>query len=379
MVESNNVSTEQTITPPYRMESAPGTETVFNGRRYLYFGGVSYYGLHANAELMERGIETWRQLGLGSATSRLGMGTTPIYPRLEEAAARFFGTEDAAYLVSGYLSNLAGVQALADIDPFDVVFVDEHSHYCVIDAAMASGTPVHRFAHLEPDDLRRNLEQHLGPSQRPLLMTDGLFPVYGRIPPVSEYLEILEPYDGTLWLDDAHPVGILGPNGRGTYDHFGVAGQRLLFGGTLSKAFGGFGGIIPGTADFVHRVRRGPVMIGAGAPPNPVAAATLAGIEMVTANPQWRERLWANARRLKSGIRGLGLEVEDDHVPIVAFAVGDAETMNRTQQELMARGIAIQYVLYQGSGPEGVLRMTVFSTHTDEHIDRLIDELGRVL
>ena len=112
---------------PYERESAPGTETVFNGRCYLYFGGVSYYGLHADAELMERGIETWRQLGLSSATSRSGMGTTPIYPRLEEAAAKFFDSEDAAYLVSGYLSNLAGIQALAESDPFDVVFVDEDS------------------------------------------------------------------------------------------------------------------------------------------------------------------------------------------------------------------------------------------------------------
>ena len=120
-------------------------------------------------------------------------------------------------------------------------------------------------------------------------------------------------------------------------------------------------------------------MIGAGAAPNPVAAATLAGIELVAANPQWRDRLWANARRLKSGVRGLGFEVRDDHVPIVAITTGKAEAMKRAQQELMARGIAIQYTLYQGSGAEGVLRMTLFSTHTDDQIDRLIDELAKVV
>jgi 7-keto-8-aminopelargonate synthetase-like enzyme len=361
------------------MESAPGTETVINGRRYLYFGGVSYFGLHADKDLMEEGIRAWRELGLGSATSRAGMGTIPLYLRLEEAAARFFGTDAAAYLVSGYLSNMAGVQALYGAGAFDAVFIDEHSHFCVGDAAMATGVPVHRFAHMDPDDLKAQLERHLAPSKKPLVMTDGLFPTLGRIAPVPDYVEILESYDGRLWLDEAHPVGILGPNGRGTYDHFGLSGGRLVFGGTLSKAFGGFGGIIPGPKDFIDRVRSGPVMIAASAPPSPVAAATLAGIERVAANPQWRERIWANARRLKAGIRGLGFDVEPTDVPIAAFALDTAQRMRSVHRALMERGIAIQYTHYPGAGADGVLRMVVFSTHTEEQIDRLIEELGRVV
>lgn len=183
-------------------------------------------------------------------------------------------------------------------------------------------------------------------------------------------------YDGTLWIDEAHPLGILGHRGRGTYDHFNLSGERLHFGGTLSKAFGGFGGIIPGSADFIARVRGGPVMIGASPPPSPVAAATLAGIERVAANPQWRNRLWANARRLREGIRGLGFEVESTHVPIAAFALGSAERMQQVHRELLERGIAIQYTHYSGAGADGVLRMVVFSTHTPEQIARLIEELG---
>jgi len=361
------------------MESAPGTETVINGRRYLYFGGVSYFGLHADPELMEEGIRAWRELGLGSATSRAGMGTTPLYLQVEAAAARFFGAEDSAYLVSGYTSNMAGVQALHEAGVFDVVFVDEHSHFCVKDAAMATGSPVHRFAHLDPGDLRRQIAEHLRPGDKPLLMTDGLFPTFGQIAPIPDYVEVMDPVDGTIWIDEAHPVGILGPNGRGTYDHFGLSGERLLFGGTLSKAFGGFGGIIPGTKAFVDRVRRGPVMIAATAPPNPVTAATLAGIERVAANPQWRERLWANARRLKAGLRGLGIEVEPTDVPIAAFSLGTAERMKAVHRGLMTRGISIQHTHYPGAGAGGVLRVVVFSTHSDEHIDRLIDELGAVI
>jgi 8-amino-7-oxononanoate synthase len=370
---------EGALHPPYLMESAPGTETVINGRRYLYFGGVSYFGLHADQGLMEEGIRAWREFGLGSATSRAGMGTIPLHLQVEEAAARFFGTEDAAYLASGYLSNMAGVQAMHQAGAFDVVFVDAYSHFCVNDAAMVTGVPVHRFAHMDPEDLKTQLGKNLTPSQKPLLLTDGLFPTLGRIAPVPEYVEILEAYDGTVWLDEAHSVGILGSFGRGAYEHYGLAGERLLFGGTLSKAFGGFGGIVPGPKEFIDRVRRGPVMVAASPPPSPVAAATLAGVERVSSHPEWREQLWTNARQLKQGIRGLGFDVEATNVPIAAFALDGAAEMQRVHHGLMERGIAIQYTHYPGAGPDGVLRIVVFSTHTEEQIGRLIEELGRVL
>lgn len=379
MTTSHRGTSDATLAPPYLMESAPGTETTINGRNYLYFGGVSYFGLHADKDLMEEGIRSWRELGLGSATSRAGMGTVPLYLEVEEAAARFFGTEDAAYLVSGYTSNMAGAQALNEAGAFDVVFIDEHSHFCVGDAAMATGKPVHSFAHMDPGDLKVKLENLLEPGRTPLLMTDGLFPTFGRIAPIPDYVEVLEPYAGKMWIDEAHPVGIMGPNGRGTYDHFGLAGEGLFFGGTLSKAFGGFGGIIPGPKGFIDRVRSGPVMIAASAPPNPVAAATLAGVRKVAANPQWRERIWANARRLKDGLRDLGIEVEPTDVPIAAFPLGSAERMQAVHRELMELGICIQYTHYPGAGADGVLRMVVFSTHTDEQIDRLIGELGSVI
>ncbi len=160
-------------------------------------------------------------------------------------------------------------------------------------------------------------------------------------------------------------MGILGPHGRGTYDHYGLVGERLLFGGTLSKAFGGFGGVIPGPKGFIDRVRSGPVMIAASAPPSPVAAATLAGVEQVRSHLEFRERIWANARQLKQGIRGLGFEVEDTDVPIAAFALEGAKEMQRVHQEPMERGIAIQYTRYSGAGADGVLRTVVFSTHTE--------------
>jgi len=361
------------------MESAPATETVFNGQPCLYFGGTSYYGLHASHDLMEAGCRAWQELGHSTATSRASMGTSPVYLQVEQASAEFFGTDSAAYLPSGYLNNLAGLKALRETGEFDVVFIDEHSHYCAFDAARAMGVPVHTIAHMAPGDLETKLVKHLRPGQIPLMMSDGLFSTFGRIAPVPEIVETLKPYNGLLWLDDAHPMGILGPNGRGTYDHYGLSGPHLLSGGTLAKAFGGFGGVIPGPARLIDRVMTGQVVSGASAVPPPLAAATLAGIKLVKNNPQWRERLWANARLLKQGISGLGFEVEDNDMPIAAFALGNSESMARIQRELLEGGIAIQHTRYPGVGDEGVLRMVVFSTHTKDQIQRLIDELGRLV
>ncbi len=361
------------------MESAPAAETIFNGRPCLYFGGTSYYGLHADPDLMKAGFRAWQELGHGTATSRAGMGTASLHLQVERAAAEFFGTDSAAYLASGYLSNLAGLKALREAGEFDVIFIDEHSHYSAFDAARAVDVPVHTVAHLAPDDLKQKLQRFLLPGQRPLMISDGIFPTLGQITPAPAIVETLEPYNGMLWLDEAHAVGILGPNGRGIYDRFDLTGSHLLSGGTLAKAFGGFGGVISGPPSFIDRVVRGEVVSGASSVPPPLAAATLAGIERVATNPHWRERLWANARILKKGIERLGFDVEDSDVPIAAFQLGNSNSMKQVHRELMERGIAIQHAQYAGVGAEGVLRAVVFSTHTREQIDRLIDELGRLV
>jgi 8-amino-7-oxononanoate synthase len=361
------------------MESAPSTETVINGRRYLYFGGTSYFGLHADQDLMKAGIRAWRKLGHSTATSRAGMGTSPIYLRVEQEAARFLGTDSAAYLPSGYLSNMAGLRALHEAGKFDVIFIDEHSHFSAFDAALATGAPTHKIAHKVPDDLELKLKTYLRPGQKPLMLSDSIFPALGQIALVPEIVEILEPYQGLLWLDEAHTLGVLGPNGRGVYDHFNLAGERLFSGGTMAKAFGGFGGVIPGTGSLINSVMDGHVMCGASAVPPPLAAATLSGIELLAANPQWRTRLWANGRLLKKGIMSLGLEVEDSDVPIAAFKLGNSESMKYVHRELLNRGIAIQHTNYAGVDKGGVLRIVVFSTHTSDQIQHLIDELGQLV
>ncbi len=355
--------------------SAPGAETVYNEKRVLYFGGTGYHGLHQHPEIIRAAQKALEQYGTHSGTSRYPYGTTPLYIDVEKKAAEYFGTEDAAYIASGYLQNIAALQAMSELNMFDTIFVDETAHYSVFDFVWALQKPVFPFHHADPADLDKQLRASLRPNEKPLIVSDGIFPTFGFLAPVPDYLKLAETFNGILWLDDAHGVGMLGSKGRGTYDHYKVNSERLYFGGTFSKAFGAHGGIIPGKKELVQAVRAGHVMNGASAAPSAMAAAALKGMELVATHPEWREQLVKNARQLKCGLKQMGFEMNDSPVPVAAWQLKSGAEMDRVHAHLLERGILIQRTYYVGSGPEGVLRAVVFSTHSSDQIKHLLDEL----
>jgi glycine C-acetyltransferase/8-amino-7-oxononanoate synthase len=364
---------------PFIMDSAPGAETVINGRRYIYFGGTGYFGLHGNAEMIQKGIEAFRKYGMHSATTRSGFGNNPVLLAAEQKLADYFGTADAVYYVSGYFNGLFLGQGLAD--RFDAAFIDDTAHFSVKDGIYSTRKPVVVYKHRNPADLRAKLRAELRAGQRPLVMTDGVFPTFGVIAPVPEIVKVLEPYDGILCLDDAHAVGVLGASGRGTYEHFGLKpSERLFMSGTLSKAFGGHGGFIPASAAFIKRIRDTVGAYSGSSPtPTPIAAASVKGIELVAAHPEWRERLRKNVGRIKAGMRKLGFDVGDTPVPIVTWTLSTADEMKKIQKELFDRGIAVAYLKYVGAPSGGVLRASIFSSHTNAQIDRLLEELKKLV
>jgi 8-amino-7-oxononanoate synthase len=373
-------------------ESPPGPITRIDGREYLYFVGTGYLGLQGHPEVIRAACEAARQYGIGSANSRTAFGTTSPVLEVERRAAAMFGLDDAFYFVSGWMGN--NILTQLGLPETGKVFLDECSHYSVVEAARLSGWPSVTFHHRDADDLRAKLREHVTPGQNVLVLSDGIFPATGQIAPVAEYHAILQEYpESALHIDDAHGVAVLGEHGRGTFEQAGlwlhgpnVVGEPktepyLSFCGTLSKAVGGFGGIIPGSREFIERLKhRSPYFGGTSAPPAPVAAATAKALELIAADPTMRTRLWANARRLKDGLRGLGFNLDDSPVPIACLVLGNAENMHRIQRELMRRGIAIAYMAaYSGLGPAGALRIAVFATHTPAMIDRLLDELRRIV
>lgn len=368
------------------MNSRTGTSVVLNGKTYLYFAGTSYFQLHSNPALIRAATDAIKKYGIGTATTRAMTGTTPLLEEIEQKLAGFFNTEDAVYLPSGYLCSLAGLKALDEMGLYQVIFLDEGSHYSLMEGATASGKKVISFRNRDPEDLADKMKKHLGKGERPLVASDGLFPVMGYLAPIKDYLQVAEKYDGVLWIDDAHGVGMLGTHGWGSCEALGVPFNRIYLGGTLSKAFGAYGGIIIGSGEFVRKVRSGSVLTGSSSPMNAAVAAGIKGLELVRDNSNLRSRLWDIARYLREGLQHMGIPVENlffpevhGTVPIFSFTHRDADSMRKIHKYLLKEGIYTQYTSYKGAGSEGVIRVVVSSEHKKVQIVRLTHSLREAI
>ena len=380
----------------YIMHSAPGAETVIDGRSYLYFIGTGYLGLQGHRAVIRAACAALEKYGVHSATTRRAFGNQQIVLDVERQAAEYFGAEDGFYYISGYQGNSTLLGALQA--NFDRVLVDEQAHYSVTAAIQLAGLKSTPFRHCDVADLTEQLRTHLAAGEKPIVMTDGVFPVSGDIAPLAKYVEVLAAYDGAaISVDDAHGVGVLGERGRGCWEYAGLDGPwvnalpnaelpaaapgvRLYTCGTLSKAFGGSGGIICGSRDFVAALKAGSRYYdAASAPAAPVAGASLAGLQLA-GQGELRASLARNVVRFKTGLRRLGFDVADTPVPYVGLVAGDAANMQRIQHALMDHGIAVAYLAtYSSVGPQGALRIAVFATHTEAMIDRLLENLAAVL
>ncbi len=361
------------------METSSGAEIILNGEKFNYFAGTSYFGLHNDPAVINSATEALSKYGLTSSSSRGSFGTTKLIVELEQEAADYFETESAAFLPSGFLTSPIALQVLNQQNLFDIVFVDELAHYSNQLAVKIIGKPVIQFAHLNSSDLESKIQQYGEVNKKPLVVTDGIFPIHGKIAPINNYSTIVEKYGGIIWIDDAHGVGVLGNNGRGIIEHFNLTNEKIFFGGTFSKAFGGFGGFIPGANKFVEQIRNDNFFNGATPAPSAAIAANLTGMRILREQPEKRFRLWNNAKKLKTGLRKLGIEVDDSNVPVAAWSLKTKSEMQRITDELIKKNYLIQFINYVGAGDNGVLRIVVFETHTEEQIDGLLDQLGKIL
>ena len=388
----------------FSLEGPPDALVTIAGRVYHYFAGNGYFGLQSEPEVLAATCEAVLRYGIGTATSRIAFTSPPIF-EVERRVADLIGSDSAFYTASGYAANQILLDALEGT--FDRVFIDESAHYSLFDAArrvrLSRCRPI-VFRHRNIDDLRDKLDSNLQIHERPLVLSDGVFSFLGTVAPVAEYVSLLANYESaSLLIDDAHGFGVLGKQGRGTLEHCGldpaVANRtpedssdiffddgtgsvpiNLYVGFSLSKAVGGCGGVLPGGESFVQRLKeRSSMFIGASAPASPIAAATAKALSIL-AEDRLRDRLRQNVARLKSGLRGIGVTVDDSPVPIAILTLGSSRNMRGIQKRLSQRGVLISYLpRYAGLGSEGALRIAVFATHTPEMIDGLIETLTAVV
>ncbi|MCL4560211.1 MAG: pyridoxal phosphate-dependent aminotransferase family protein [Chloroflexi bacterium] len=363
------------------MQSPVGPRVVFDGREFDYFAGCSYLGLQGHPEVLQAAIDAIRRYGVSTATSRGGYGEHPIYDELEQEACAYFNAEKLLYFATGYLGPAILVQAGAS--SFDHIFIDSDAHFSLWDAAQAVNKPVTPFHHLQPESLAEKLRLELRPGKRPLVLSDGLFPISGEIAPLPAYLELLKPYNGQVYLDDAHAVGVLGEHGWGTPEYFSLQDDRCRTCGTLSKALGGYGGVIWGEAGWAERVDRSSrIYAGASPPPLVAAAASAKALEIARTSADLRPRLWTNVKRARDGLRALGwaLPPSNTPAPIICLESRYDVSIERIRAGLFRQGIAVELVRhYTSTPPGGALRIAVFAAHTSEQIDRLVEGIKELV
>ena len=362
-------------------EQAP--ECTFDGKHVINLASNNYLGLTTHPKLREAALEATRKYGVGSGAVRTIAGTMKIHMELEEKIARFKNVEASVVFQSGFTANAGTVSAVLGKEDF--IISDELNHASIIDGARLSRAKILVFRHKDTAHAEEQLKSVAKEAGRKLLITDGVFSMDGDIAPLPALCDVAQKYGAIMMVDDAHASGVLGKNGRGTIDHFGVHGRVDIQVGTLSKAIGALGGYVCGTRDLIeflyHRGR--PFLFSTSHPPS-VAATCIAAFEVLEQEPERIEKLWENTRYFKKELGNLGFDIggrntPKSETPITPIITGEGRLAMEFSRELfkdgvMATGIAFPTV------PEGKARIRTImtATHTRQELDKALEVLARV-
>ena len=351
-----------------RVEEVQGGRIRVEGRWLIHLASNNYLGLAQHPRVIAAAQEAAARYGAGAGSARLIGGNFPPHEALERELAAFKQAEDCLLFSTGYMASLGIVTALAG--PGDLVIGDRLNHASLIDACRLSGAELRVYPHADAQRLDAALRQRRARYRRVLVITEGLFSMDGDVPPLPELAAVTRRNDAWLLVDDAHATGVLGAQGRGSLEHFGIAPQGILQMGTLSKALGSMGGYLAGPKEAVEllRNRARSYIFTTGMAPS-CAAAALEALQVIKQEPQLRTRLWENVRVWTAGLRRLGFNLISDHSPIVPIHVGpNSETM------AMARALFEAGVFAPGIRPPTVpeggarIRTSLTALHTDHDL-----------
>ncbi|MDI6889900.1 MAG: pyridoxal phosphate-dependent aminotransferase family protein [Thermodesulfovibrionales bacterium] len=367
----------QGLYPYFRViESAQEPEIIMNGRRMIMIGSNNYLGLTNHPKVKKAAIEAIKKYGAGCAGSRFLNGTLDIHVELEEKLARFIRKEAALIFSTGFQVNLGVISALVGKD--DVVIIDKMDHASIIDGCRLSFGEIKKFRHNDMADLERILKEY--ESKDKLIVIDGVFSMEGDIAKLPEIVSLAKKYGARVMVDDAHSIGVLGKTGRGTAEHFGLEDEVDLIMGTYSKSLASIGGFIAGSADVIHYIKHfARSLIFSASPPPASVASVSAALDIIEEEPERRELLWKNTRKMFDGFKGLGFEVGPTQTPIISIVVGENQNAFTTAMMLQEEGVFAN-VAVSPAVPNGraLIRTSYMATHTDEQLDRVLRAFEKV-
>ncbi len=366
------------IYPYFRpISSAQDTEVIIDGQKVLMLGSNSYMGLTNHPEIKEAVHTAVQKYGSGCAGSRFLNGTLDIHLELEEELALFVGKEAVLLYSTGFQANFGTIGCM--VGRGEYVIADKDDHASIVDGCLLSFGKFVRFDHNNMASLEKRLK-NLDPDCGKLIVVDGVFSMGGDITPLPELVALAEKYPAAVMVDDAHGIGVLGKNGSGTSNHFGLTDRVHIIMGTFSKSLASLGGFIASdaaTISFLKHNSRSLIFSASITPAN--AAAVFAALKIIQREPERIERLWQNTRMMRDGLQTLGFETGSSETPIIPVYCFDNNKAFIITMRLQEEGVFVNPVVSPAVPPnQAIIRVSLMATHTEDQISFGLDKIAKV-
>ena len=348
-----------------------GNKVKVRGKDMIMVGSNNYLGLMEHPKVKAAAKAAIDRYGVATCGSRFLSGTMDIHEEMERRLAKFSGKEAAQSVSTGFQTNQAIISTVAGKG--DAIVADRLVHASIIDACRLSQAEVHKFKHNDMADLERVL-QGLPLEQGKLIVVDGVFSMEGDIAPLDKIVPLAKKYNARTLVDEAHAMGVLGRNGRGTCEHFGVEKDVDLVMGTFSKSFASLGGFVAGDAKVISYIKHFARAIIFSASITPASVATvLATLDIIENEPERRARLWEITAKMKSGFQGMGYDTGATQTPIIPLMIYDDEKAFMLWKATRDMGIFTNPVIYPAVAPgQALIRTSYSATHTEEELDYVL-------
>ncbi|KXZ15027.1 8-amino-7-oxononanoate synthase [Bacillus nakamurai] len=355
-----------------QIETKQGPSVKVKGEEVIQLSSNNYLGLTSHPRLVEAAKRAADEFGAGTGSVRTIAGTFTMHNELEKKLAAFKKTEAALVFQSGFTTNQGVLSSILTKE--DIVISDELNHASIIDGIRLTKADKKVYRHVDMDDLEKVLKKSMNYRMR-LIVTDGVFSMDGNIAPLPDIVNLAEKYDAFVMVDDAHASGVLGKNGRGTVNHFGLDGRVHIQVGTLSKAIGVLGGYAAGSQVLIDYLRhKGRPFLFSTSHPPAVTAACIEAIDVLLEEPEHMERLWKNTAYFKDKLIQMGLTLTKSETPIIPILIGEEEKAQAFSDRLLSDGVFAQSIVYP-TVAEGKARIRTIITaeHTEEELDRALE------
>jgi len=359
------------------LQATDGTTVKIEGREVIMAGSNNYLGLTNDPRVIEAACDVLKVYGTGCTGSRYLNGTLDLHLELEEKLAEFMRKDACVLFSTGYQTNEGSIQTIAGRQ--DIIFSDKDNHACIVTGTLVSNAKTMRYQHNDIEQLKMLLERADEEAGK-LIVSDGVFSMSGTIAKVPELVELKEKYGARLYLDDAHAIGVIGEGGRGSASTFGMMDKVDLISGTFSKSFASLGGFLVGDHEVIEYIRHNsPAHIFSASMPPANVATVLKALEILQEEPWRLERLEEISDYMRTNLRDMGFNVWSSQTPIIPVVIGEMIDCFQFWKGLFEAGVYVNAVVPPGV-PKGqsLVRTSYMATHTDEHLDRILEAFRKV-